>query len=136
MNEKGNMLKTEMLLSQMLRSGVLFCATLISAGVAWGWLSPGNHQGITPASISSLMNGQLFSAAESPNSIAALEQGLFSLNSNSIISLGLLALILLPILRVAMTMILFLQKKDYIYVGITAVVLLVLLGSIFLGKGL
>ena len=53
-----------------------------------------------------------------------------------LIALGLLLLIATPVARVAFTIFAFLKENDHMYVAITAVVLAVLLFSLFLGNRL
>jgi uncharacterized membrane protein len=57
-------------------------------------------------------------------------------HSVQIINGGLLMLIFLPIARVFAAGIIFLKQKDFIYVGFSAFVLLVLIASLLLGKEL
>jgi len=47
----------------------------------------------------------------------------------------LLVLIATPILRVAGSIFAFLHERDFLYAGITAFVLLIVLASLLLGKG-
>ena len=54
--------------------------------------------------------------------------------SNDLIKAGLVLLISLPIIRVGMTVLLFLIERDWVFMFITLFVLMVLLGSIFYGK--
>jgi uncharacterized membrane protein len=55
---------------------------------------------------------------------------------DSIIAVGLILLIALPIVRVAMTVFLFLKEKDYTYLAITLFVLTVLMTGVFFGKNI
>jgi len=63
-------------------------------------------------------------------SISGILQGLGSGECRSIIQLGLLLLILTPVARVAVSLIAFLRERDRVYVGVTAIVLLVLVFSL------
>jgi len=56
--------------------------------------------------------------------------------SNKMIMAGLFLLICLPIARVFGAALIFLKQKDYIYVGLSVYVLIVLITSLFLGKKL
>jgi len=56
--------------------------------------------------------------------------------SNKMIMTGLLLLICLPIARVFGAALIFLKQKDYIYVGLSVYVLIVLITSLLLGKKL
>jgi uncharacterized membrane protein len=61
-----------------------------------------------------------------------LLKGIMDLNPVSIIQLGTLILLAIPIIRVAISAILFARERDLIYVAVTAFVLVVLLFSIFI----
>jgi uncharacterized membrane protein len=63
-------------------------------------------------------------------SLAGIVTGAFHGDSLSIIQLGLLLLIATPIARVAFSVVAFLFEHDYLYVVISAIVLLVLLYSL------
>ncbi|GEM_PF-907055 len=54
--------------------------------------------------------------------------------SASVTRAGIVLLIALPIARVAVTLVIFFVQRDFIYVGITAFVLVVLLLGLTLGK--
>lgn len=56
--------------------------------------------------------------------------------SNKMVMAGLLLLICLPIARVFGAALIFLKQKDYIYVGLSVYVLIVLITSLLLGKKL
>ena len=58
------------------------------------------------------------------------------MSNNHVINAGLLMLIILPIARVFAAGVIFLKQKDFIYVGFSAFVLIILLTSLFLGKEL
>ena len=57
-------------------------------------------------------------------------------SSRDTIMFGLLMLIALPIVRVFAAGVIFLKQKDFIYVGLSTFVLVVLLASLLLGKKL
>ena len=58
-----------------------------------------------------------------------------ALHGQGLVTLGLGALILTPVLRVAASTLVFWQQRDRIFTGITAIVLCLLLLSLALGKG-
>lgn len=60
--------------------------------------------------------------------------GLLALNSASWMQAGVVALILTPILRVLLTFVDFAAKRDWLYMGITATVLVVILANSLGGK--
>ena len=63
----------------------------------------------------------------------ALGQALH-LHAAGLLSLGLLVLILTPFLRVAGTLVVFLRQHDWRYTAVTAVVLTVMIVSLFVGQ--
>lgn len=130
-NEK-QLIQAEIIISWVLRIGVMLCGAIISLGIVAKFISVESSQQL----ISDLMSGQThidFAATASPLTILT---GIAHFNADSIIIAGLLLLIALPILRVALTVILFFHERDWPFMGITLFVLTVLLSGIFLGKGL
>lgn len=69
-----------------------------------------------------------------PTSPAAIIKGLALLKPYAIILTGLLVLILTPVFRVGVSIITFLQEKDYLYTAITSLVFTILIVSFLLGK--
>jgi uncharacterized membrane protein len=69
-----------------------------------------------------------------PTKPAGDTPGLVSLKPTPSFLTGIFILILTPIFRVGVSVVVFLKEKDYMYVGITAFVFLVLLVSLVLGK--
>jgi uncharacterized membrane protein len=65
--------------------------------------------------------------------IAEISTGLHHMNAKGIIQLGVLVLIATPILRIAFSLIGFVLEKDKLYIGITMIVLVVMMVSIFGG---
>ncbi|MFD0717219.1 DUF1634 domain-containing protein [Paenibacillus sp. GCM10027626] len=62
-----------------------------------------------------------------PTSLPEIGRGLLDVKPYAIILTGLFMLILTPVLRVAISVLVFLRAKDYLYVGITLFVLAVLI---------
>jgi uncharacterized membrane protein len=116
--------RVDMLLAYVLRAGVLAAAVLVSAGgviylFAHGHAaaSYGVFRGQPPELRS--VNGVLGSAR--------------ALTGEGLIELGLLLLIATPIARVALSVILFARQRDWLYVGITLLVLALLTYSLLAG---
>lgn len=80
-----------------------------------------------PRSVSQLLNGDY----TAPSSLGGIFSGVAKGRATAIIDLGLFTLILTPVVRVAMTVILFLAWKDWIFVGFTAIVFAILLLGVF-----
>ena len=118
-----SLLRTEVLIAHVLRYGVLLCLIVIGIGLALRMFEPGNAE-----QVQAILNGQSIPGQLAPGLLA----GLRAMHPDSVIALGLLMLIALPILRVALTTILFFRERDWAFFAITLVVLCVLLfGVIF-----
>ncbi len=109
------------MVSLVLAVGVGISAALIGAGfvsaLVVGW--QGSLVGANPAPIA-------------PTSFGDLPARLAMLEPLAISQLGLLALLATPVVRVAASVIAFASEGDRLYTAITAVVLTILLASIFL----
>lgn len=112
-------LSMEIVLSNVLRVGVLLAIAIISFGVVLSWLDPSPVQLLA-----------------SPELHPIYLRGLTHLAPNAVVSLGLMVLVALPVTRVGLTVLLFLQERDYFFSAITAIVFLILLGGLFLGTAL
>jgi uncharacterized membrane protein len=108
----------EIAISNLLRVGVLLSAAVILAGLLL-LLATGRSG---------------YAAGFYPTAPAAILRGAAAGKPYAVILSGLLLLILTPALRVAVSILLFLRQKDYLYAGITAAVLAVLAISFALGK--
>jgi uncharacterized membrane protein len=67
-------------------------------------------------------------------SFSQVVAGALAREPHSVMTLGLFILTLVPLARVAFCFLLFLKQRDYIYVGVTAYVLIGLLAGMLLGK--
>ena len=107
----------------VLRTGVILSAAIICAGLA------------LLAAKGVISNDMRIDAAIAyPRSLGALMAGILALDPASVISLGLLALIATPFVRVAVSMVAFALERDWRYLAITALVLAILIVGILLGK--
>jgi uncharacterized membrane protein len=111
----------ELWISRVLLYGVLLATAIILAGLAL-FLARGGGSG---ESLSGLVDQQKAAA-----NFGSILRGVGRGDGKSLIQLGLLALILTPIARVAMSLFLFLREGDRVFVLITAAVLCVLLGGL------
>lgn len=107
--------RLELIVANLLRSGVILSASVVLAGGIW----------------------YLASNPGPPPSYAAFHPTVKGLHSfavlpspEAVILVGLLLLIATPVARVAFTIVAFILEHDRIYIGVTVVVLLVLLYSI------
>jgi len=69
-----------------------------------------------------------------PHTLADVWRGLREFRGLSIVTLGLLLLIITPVVRVAVSIFAFVYERDRTFVIITSIVLILLLLSFFLGK--
>jgi uncharacterized protein len=116
----GKLRQAELVISQVLRGGVLLSAAIIAIGIVWFYLQMAitGHANLTyPTSL--------------PGIVQQLAQG----EPLAVVALGLLVLLLTPIVRVAISILVFALERDWLYTIITVVVLLILLVSLLLGRG-
>jgi uncharacterized membrane protein len=112
--------------SIVLRYGVIVSAALISLGIIVALLNS-DKEGI-PSSIAQLTTS---SVGNPMLSLVNLLNGVVAFNGIYIIQLGVLVLLATPLIRVAVTTVLFAAEKDKTYVMIGVLVIAVLLFSTF-----
>jgi uncharacterized membrane protein len=110
--------QAEILISRVLRGGVILSAVIIGIGLLGVLLHPGNQASSLPAL----------------DSLGAVWRGLLAGDPLAVIMVGLLVLLATPVLRVAVSVVAFALEGDFRYVAITCLVLLILLVSFALGK--
>jgi uncharacterized membrane protein len=110
----------EKTLASLLRSGVLFSAVLVG-----GVLNLLRH-GTEPV-IWEKFHGE----PASLRTLTGIADAALAAQGRGIIQLGLLLLVAVPVLRVAISFVMFLRKRDLAFVGFTLCVLLVLGYSLF-----
>lgn len=108
----------EITISKLLRAGVMISAAIIIIGFIM-FLATGNIG----------YSGNTF-----PTTSGEIYTGLVQLKSYGIIMTSLLFLIATPVFRVGVSIIVFAQEKDYLYVKITALVFAILIFSFVMGK--
>lgn len=130
--------RIEWVLAWLLRGGVLISATLIALGLAMEIPGASSAYDVSARSLAELLQGRSQVSLEMegriPRTVARLWAGLSARNGDAMVVLGLLLLIALPIVRVAVTLVMFLMERDWAYVGITLIVLSVLFSGMILGK--
>ena len=107
MENKEEMLKIERSIVYILRIGVIVSAVIILIGMLLLFFQPTNDQ--------------------VPTDLWLIFQGVLKLNGEAFIMLGLFCLILTPVLRVVVSIVAFAKEKDYLYVIITLIVLVILI---------
>jgi uncharacterized membrane protein len=111
-------------IGSLLRAGVIFAAVIALAGGIW-YLEA--HGGEVPRY--GTFRGEPAFLRHIPDMVHAVLSG----RSAALIQLGLLVLIAVPIARVAVSILAFALERDWLYVGVTALVLLILLFSLLGG---
>lgn len=110
--------EVEIFVSQSLRFGVLLSATVILTGLILFLIS---GEGGYP--------GEYY-----PTQLKEIFAGALSLKPFGVILAGLVLLICTPIMRVGVSVLVFWKEKDWLYVGISTVVFLILVSGFFFGK--
>lgn len=111
--------QAELIISNVLRGGVLLSAAIIALGVVLFYAR--YLTGDSPAN----------AATTFPASLGQVGAGLAHGNPLAVITLGLLILLATPVFRVAVSIVAFALERDQQYVIITLIVLAILLGSFF-----
>lgn len=110
--------EAEIFVSKSLRVGVLLSASIIFVGL-----------------MLFLVSGESGYPGETyPTLLKDIFVGAAKMKPFAIILAGLVLLILTPIMRVGVSILVFLKEKDWLYVGISTIVFLILISSFFFGK--
>lgn len=115
--------RAELIISGVLRGGVLLSAAIILLGVVLYYLR-------NPRANPAIAQPDPF-----PHSLSAILTGLAHADGLAIIAFGLLILLATPVIRVAVSIVAFALEGDRRYVAITALVLLILIVSFIAGRG-
>lgn len=108
----------ELVVSRFLRAGVVLSAVVIGTGLLMFLITDSSG----------------YPDAVFPTGLIEIVQGLMALKPYGIILTGLFLLILTPVLRVAVSLLVFWKQRDWMYMGITTVVLGILIISFFIGR--
>ncbi|HYB74048.1 MAG TPA: DUF1634 domain-containing protein [Candidatus Sulfotelmatobacter sp.] len=129
--------RMELVISYGLRIGVLVSAAIVSIGVLWmAATRDTGYANILPHHLRDMLTfHQTSGPGYFPTSLAAVVRGAAAGRPYAVIGLGMLLLIATPVVRVALSVFFFLAQRDWLYVGITLLVLGVLLVSLFSGIG-
>lgn len=114
------------IISNVLRYGVIISVALIAFGTL---LILFEHPAGFPSAVGQVVS---LNYGRATLSLVTLLRGVASLHPIYVIQLGLIALLATPIVRVIASILLFARENDVLYAGITALVLLILVLSIFL----
>ncbi len=113
--------RIEVVVGNLLRAGVMLAAAVVIVG---GAIYLARHGRARP-------QYRVFHSEPSAlRAVPEIAEGASSLQGRNIIQLGLLLLIATPVFRVAFSVVGFALEHDYLYVGVTLMVLTVLLFSL------
>lgn len=115
------MRQAEIVIAFILRAGVVVSGAIIAVGVLLYYVR--------------VATGKSLPADTIPHTLPMVTHGLAAGDPLAIITLGLLLLLLTPVVRVAVSIGAFAIERDWRYVVITTIVLVILIVSFFLGKG-
>ena len=119
--------RIEQTIGRLLQIGVLVAAVV----VATGGIAFLTQYGRTTADFHSfrLEPSEL-------HTLTGIMRGARSLDSRAVVQLGLVLLIATPVMRVALTLIAFIKRRDWLYVAITALVFTLLVFGLVWGRTL
>jgi uncharacterized membrane protein len=120
--------RAEIVISTVLRGGVLASLAVILVGTLMTFVHHPEY-GSSPGELARLTQP----GAGFPRTLREVATGLGALRGQAIVVLGLWMLIATPVLRVAVTVLVFLEERDGMYLAITLTVLALLILSFFLG---
>ncbi|MCE9613093.1 MAG: DUF1634 domain-containing protein [Lentisphaerae bacterium] len=127
-DEAARMRAAEQWLSRVLTAGVRLSLALIVCG---GLLALARHgHGLFDREEFHRLSGQSMTYPHTPSELAS---GVWHLDGQAIVALGLAVLILTPVARVAVSVLIFIRQRDRTYTLLTLAVLVVLVVSFFLG---
>jgi uncharacterized membrane protein len=119
----------EILISNLLRAGVVSSLSIVVVGMVLTFFHHPDYVRSTQALERLTEPGAAF-----PNTVPQVIEGVLDGRGQAVIVVGLLLLVATPVLRVALSLIVFLHQRDRIYVAITSLVLVLLLLSFYLGQ--
>ena len=132
--QTGGGVPVEEIIGWILRVGVSASAICILLGVIVLFITGNTGYGAAFTNLSQVTHFSSGAQGRFPTAPGEVIAGLAQFKPYALIALGLLLLILTPVIRVAASIVIFLLERDYAYVLITAVVLLILIVSFLLGK--
>ncbi|MCP3169105.1 DUF1634 domain-containing protein [Myxococcus qinghaiensis] len=117
----------ELLISDLLRYGVLISLSLVTLGTTVTFFRHPDYL------VSSEALERLTAPHPVPHGLADVVAGAMAARGQSFVMAGLLVMMAVPVMRVALSLLIFRQQKDRLYVAITTVVLTLLLVSFLVG---
>jgi uncharacterized membrane protein len=130
---KDKTLRIELFIARLLRWGVIISFAIIALGLAvMAVTRQTGYSQIRLDDVNSIIRFR--TQPDFPNTLSDVGSGVVTLKPYAIIALGSMVLIAIPVLRVIVSILAFAVEGDWLYVGITAIVLAVLLLSFTLGE--
>lgn len=120
--------RVELLMSGLLRGGVLLSLVLVLTGLVIMFVHHPSYLHSVEALQRLTSPGAAF-----PQTLAGVAEGVRTGHGQAVVIVGLLVLIATPVLRVAVSVVVFAIERDWVFVVVTALVLAVLLVSFALG---
>ncbi|MCY1002513.1 DUF1634 domain-containing protein [Myxococcus sp. MISCRS1] len=120
-------LSAELLISDLLRYGVFASMALVTLGTVVTFLRHPDYL------VSSEALERLTAPHPVPHGLADVVAGALAARGQSFVMAGLLVMMAVPVMRVALSLLIFRQQKDRLYVAITTCVLTLLLVSFLVG---
>jgi uncharacterized membrane protein len=121
--------QVELVISPLLRVGVVVSLVTVVAGLVISFIHHPDYRS------SYALLGELTTPGRVvPHSIHDVIRGVSEFRGEAVVALGLLLLIATPVLRVAVSIVVFLLERDWIFVLVTSFVLGMLILSFFLGR--
>lgn len=133
MNNEIKPIQIELFIAHLLRWGVGTSFVIVAIGIFLVLITgQTGYQSIRLDDLNSFLKYQS-GPPEYPNSINDIIAGILVFKPYALIALGLVILIAIPVMRVAVSVLAFSIERDWIYVAITAFVLLMLIFSFVFG---
>jgi uncharacterized membrane protein len=121
--EGGRLRSVESVIGMVLKAGVALSVSLILFGLALLLARRGYAAGL-----------RIDEPPPFPRALPELFSGLLSLDPGAVLVLGALTLIATPFARVATSIVAFALRRDWLYAGLTSLVLAILILGIAIGK--
>jgi len=115
-------------ISRVLRGGVVLSIAVVLAGVVLTFIHHPSYIASRDALAHLTAPDQPF-----PHTVRAVVRGSENARGQSVVTFGLLLLIMTPVARVALSIAIFVIERDHVYTVITVTVLILLLTSFALG---
>lgn len=116
-------------LGELFRVGVVFCFGLLSVGIILSVDCDPAHYSVFCSRVGQVTNGQLVTSTGLPQKWNEVKKAPFRPGLLLVFAIG--VLILLPVLRMWAALVYFLSERDYLYAGMTAIVVTGITASLF-----